>query len=72
MKCCLWDHSFSTYAKFSKKLTFIFPLIRIPTCEYEGVRNVVLQNICLRINWIIPVAAEYWKVLKYRGVFRTL
>ena len=36
------DHSFSTYVKFSEKLTFPPPppLIRTRTCAYQGVRNV--------------------------------
>ena len=33
------DHSFTTYAKFSEKLTFLTP-IRTRTCAYQGVRNV--------------------------------
>ena len=33
-------HSFNTYAKFSKKLTFLTPSIRLRTCAYQGVRNV--------------------------------
>ena len=35
----LREYSFSTYAKFSEKLTF-FPLIRSRTCVYQGLKNV--------------------------------
>ena len=34
------NHSFSTYEKFSEKLTFLNPLIRTRTCAYQRVRNV--------------------------------
>ena len=34
------DHPFGTYAKISKKLTFLTPLIRTRTCAYQGVKNV--------------------------------
>ena len=34
----VWDHPFSTYTKFSKKLTFRNPLIHTRT--FAGVRNV--------------------------------
>ena len=33
-------HSFSTYADFSKKLTFLIALIPTRSCAYQGVRNV--------------------------------
>ena len=33
-------HPFSTYAKFSEKLTCLTPLIRTRTCAYQEVRNV--------------------------------
>ena len=37
------DHSFSTYAKFSAKLTF---LTHTRTCTYQGVRNITfLENL---------------------------
>ena len=32
------SHSFSTYAKFSKKLTFLTPVIQM--YAYKGVRNI--------------------------------
>ena len=32
-------HSFSTYAEFSEKLTFLTPLISTHMCAYQGVRN---------------------------------
>ena len=35
-----WNHSFSSYAKFLEKLTFLTPLIRTLTFAYQGVRNV--------------------------------
>ena len=38
------DHSFSTYAKFSKKLTFLTPLICTRRCVHQGVRNVSLSE----------------------------
>ena len=28
------------FAKFSEKLTFLYPLIHTRTCAYQGVRNV--------------------------------
>ena len=34
------DHLFSMFAKFSEKLTFLYPLIHTRTCAYQGVRNV--------------------------------
>ena len=34
------DHSFSTYTKFSEKLTFLTPPICIRTRAYQGVRNI--------------------------------
>ena len=34
------DHQFSTYTKFSEKLTFLTLLIRTRTCAYHGVGNV--------------------------------
>ena len=34
----VWDHAFSTYARFSKKLTFL-PLIRTRACSLQGVSN---------------------------------
>ena len=34
------DHSFSTFAKFSEKLTFLTPLIGTLICVYQGVRDV--------------------------------
>ena len=36
----IWDHLFSTCAKFSTKLTFLTPC----TCTYQGVRNVSLSE----------------------------
>ena len=38
-KITVRGHPFSTYAKFSGKLTFLNP-IRTRTCAYQGVRNV--------------------------------
>ena len=38
----VWDHSFSTSAKSSEKLTFLSPWyahIRTHTCAYQGIRN---------------------------------
>ena len=40
-----WGHPLSTYAKFSKKLTFLTPLIRTRRCAYQGVRNVSFSKI---------------------------
>ena len=34
-KRLFWDQSFSTYSKFSEKLTFFNPLIRTQTCAYQ-------------------------------------
>ena len=34
------DHSFSTYAKFSKKIKQFYPLKRTRTCAYQWVGNV--------------------------------
>ena len=38
------DHSFSTYAKFSKKTNISHPLIRTRTCTYQRLRNVSLSE----------------------------
>ena len=38
------DHSFSTYAKFSKKTIISHPLIRTRTCTYQTLRNVSLSE----------------------------
>ena len=43
--------SFSKYATFSEKLTFLTPLIPICTCAYQGVRNVnILENFAFVLN----------------------
>ena len=34
------DHSFSKFAKFSEKPTFLTPLIRTRTDAYQGLRNI--------------------------------
>ena len=39
-KLTIRDHSFSTYAEFSEKLTFLTPLIRTRILCVSGVRNV--------------------------------
>ena len=45
-----WNHSFSTYAQFSEKLTFL-TLIRTRTCAYQGVRNVSFsENFAYLLN----------------------
>ena len=33
------NHSFSTYAEFSEKLTFLTPWLRTSACAYQEVRN---------------------------------
>ena len=35
----LWDHSFSTFAKFLRKTKISSTLKRACTCAYKGVRN---------------------------------
>ena len=35
-----WDHEFSTYARLSKKLKFLRPLIGVRTYPYQEVKNV--------------------------------
>ena len=42
------DHSFSKYAKFSEKLTFLISNIRM--CAYQGVRNASLENFTYVLN----------------------
>ena len=41
-------HSLSTYANFSKTLTFLAPLIISRTCAYHAVRNISLLRKNLR------------------------
>ena len=38
------DHSFSTYAKFSKKTKISYLLIRTQKRAYQGIRNVVFSG----------------------------
>ena len=45
------DYLFSTFAKCSKQLTFLAPLIRTRMFAYQGVRNVSFQKI-LRTYYI--------------------
>ena len=44
-----WGHPFSTYAKFSGKLTF-FTLVRV-----RGSEMLVFQKLLLRTEWVIPI-----------------
>ena len=45
-KVWLWDHTFSTYAKFSeKKLTFLTTWYAHVSLPYQGVRNVSFSKI---------------------------
>ena len=45
----LWDHSISTCAKCSEKNNFSYPLIRLRTCKYPGIRNVsFFGKFCVR------------------------
>ena len=56
------DHSFSTFVKFSGKLTFL-PLIRTRTYAYEGVRNINFsENFANALN--------EWSHVPCGGVFR--
>ena len=44
------NHPLSTYAKFSKKLTFLTPIC-VRMCVYQGVRNVsCLKNFTYELN----------------------
>ena len=53
------DHLFSTYAKFSEKLTFLTPLLRICKWAYQVVRNLFFpRKFCVRTKWIPQVA--FW------------
>ena len=36
------------------KTVFSYPLIRIWTCSYQGVRNSNFRKFCVRPKWIIP------------------
>ena len=46
-----WDHSFSTYAKFSEEHNISYPLIRIHACAYQGERNVSFtENLAYVLN----------------------
>ena len=49
----IWGHSFSTYAKFSEKLTFLAPWYTHVTCAYQGVRNNNFSEnfACVRNEW---------------------
>ena len=47
----VWDHSFSTYVKFSLKLTILTPWYTHVMCAYQGVRNVsFLDNSAHALN----------------------
>ena len=53
------DHSFSTYEKFSGKLTFL-PLWYAPMCAYQGVRNVNFsENFAYVLNEWRPMRITY-------------
>ena len=57
------DHSFSTYAKFSEKLTFL-----TRTCSYQGVRNAsFFGNFCVRTKWLIPNKKHDWVSFVFLG-----
>ena len=50
-----WGHSYSTYASFSVKLTFLTPwYAHVRTCAYQGVRNVIFSEtfVYLLNNWL--------------------
>ena len=40
VRASLWDHSFSTFAKFSQRTNISYPLLRTRTCANQGLRNV--------------------------------
>ena len=44
----IWDHSLSTFAKFSEELSISFPLIRTRMCACQGIRNVRFSKRSLR------------------------
>ena len=46
----LRDHPFSTYAKFSEKLTFLTPLIRTRMCAYQDVNVSFSENFAYVLN----------------------
>ena len=53
------DHLFSTYAKFSEKLTFLTSLLRTCKWAYQVVRNLFFpRKFCVRTKWIPQVA--FW------------
>ena len=66
--------SFIQYVRkiFQKTNIYFSPDTHTYVWVWGGKKCLFCRTFCVRINWIIPVAAEYWKVLKYRGVFRTL
>ena len=37
-----------------RKTNISYPLIRTPTCPYQGVRNVGFSEFCVRTKWMIP------------------
>ena len=66
------DHSFSTHAKFSKKVTFLAP--DTDTYAYQGVRNFayVLNKYSqpnfsnsIFLNHIIPMVSFYFNAIQY-------
>ena len=55
----VWGHLFSTYTKYSEKLTFLTPWnehvrVRI-VCLSGGKKCSFFGKFCVRINWIIPI-----------------
>ena len=55
----VWGHSFSTYAKFSEKLTFLNPWyahIHVSrTCAHQGVRNASFsEKFSVITRWMTP------------------
>ena len=50
-----WGHTFSTYAKFSKKLTFLPPDTHTYVCVSGGKEMLVFGKLCIRTKWMIPI-----------------
>ena len=48
------DLSFSTYAKFSEKVTFTFPWYVHVRVRIGGKEMLLSRKICVRTNWMIP------------------
>ena len=64
----LWDHSFSTYAKFSENISY--PLIRTDTCAYQAVRSVsFMENFTYVLNELSHTGKSVLDIAWYKFLF---